>query len=409
MNLGRRGLIRLSMAAACIACAAALVGVAPAAAAVYWGDNGTVAAANLDGSNPNLKYFKPPFPSDSSAPVCGVAVDSSYLYWVGAFGIGQVNFEGPATPQTIVPHLQQPCGIAVDGSHLYWAEAKTDSIGRANLDGSAAAPLISGIDHPCGIAVDGEHVYWMGWRGIGRARLDGTAVEPEFLPLAPGACGLAVDGSHLYWGEYGGIGRANLNGSEPEPGFVSGIGGVEAIAVDGAHLYWTDRPEGMAFASVGRANLDGSGVVRNWIGADQFYLGGIAVDGRPSPIPLPLPSRPFHFGQIRHHWGTGAVVIDVWVPAAGELTLLGPKLGWKVLKGPPPRPYVGGGFRWRLEVWPGKSRFGRKVRAELNRRGRSKLALHVAYTETGQLPVDGAKMVALINHRPSRRFTHHGH
>lgn len=404
MNLGRRGLTRLSLALACVAGAVVLLGAAPAGAAVYWGDNGTIAAANLDGSSPNLKYFKPPFPSDSSSPVCGVAVDQSYLYWVGAFGIGRVNFEGgQAAPQTIVPHLQQPCGIALDGSHLYWAEPKTDGIGRANLDGSAAALLISGLDRPCGIAVDGEHVYWMGWRGIGRARLDGTEVEPEFLPLLVTDCGLAVDGSHLYWGEYGGIGRAALNGSEPEPGFVSGIGGVEAIAVDGSHLYWTDRPEGMAFSSVGRANLDGSGAVRNWIGADQFYFGGIAVDGRPAPVPLPLPSRPFHFGKIRHQLRTGAVVIDVWVPAAGELTLRGPKLGWKVLKGTPPPPYVEGGFRWRLKVWPGKSRFGRKIRAELNRRGRAKLALYVAYAETGQLAAEGAKMVALIEHRRDSR------
>jgi virginiamycin B lyase len=410
MNLGRRGLFSFAVTFASIVLIAIAVAAGTAGAAVYWGDNGTIGAANLDGSGANPKYFKPPFPADSSAPICGVAVRPDYLYWAGAFGLGRVNLEGPATPQTIVPHLQGPCGIAVEGSHVYWAEPKIDSIGRANLDGSeAGTSFLAGLDHPCGIAVDGEHVYWMGWRGIGRARLDGTEVEPGFLPTVPTDCGLAVDGSHLYWGEHGAIGRANLDGSEPEPGFITAIDGVGAIALDGSHLYWTDRPDGMAFSSVGRANLDGTGAVRSWIAADQFNLGGIAVDSRPAPAPLPLPSRPFRFGQIRHRWRTGAIVIDVWVPASGDLVLVDPKLGWKVLKGTPPPPYVEGGFRWRLEVWPGRFRFGRKIRAELDRRGRSKLTLHVAYSEAGQLAVDGSKMVALITRRPSRRFTHHGH
>jgi low-density lipoprotein receptor class B len=402
MNSGRRGLLRFAFSfLATVLVAAAVTG--SAGAAVYWGDNGTIGAANLDGSGANPRYFKPPFPADSSGPLCGVAVSPNYLYWAGAFGLGRVNFDGPAGPQTIVSHLQGPCGIAVDDGHVYWAEAKTGSIGRANLDGSeATGSFVTGIDHPCGLAVDAGHLYWMGWRGIGRANLDGTAVEPEFLPLIPTGCGLAAEGSHLYWGEHGAIGRANLDGSEPKPGFVTGIGGVESIALDAAHVYWTDRPEGMAYSSVGRANIDGSGAERSWIGADQFYLGGIAVDSRPAPVPLPLPSRSFHFGEIRHQWRTGSVVIDVWVPASGELTLRAPKLGWKVLKGAPPPPYVEGGFRWRLKIWPGKTSFGRKVRAEMQRRGRAKVALYVSYAETGQLAFEGAKMVALINHRPAR-------
>src|ERR1700750_2835355 len=71
-----------------------------AGAAVYWGDDYTVAAANLDGSGANFQYFQPPFPSPSSNPVGDVAVNSKYLFWVGFTGIGRVNFEGVATPQT---------------------------------------------------------------------------------------------------------------------------------------------------------------------------------------------------------------------------------------------------------------------------------------------------------------------
>src|SRR6266511_488674 len=61
---------------------------------------------------------------------------------------------------------------------VYWAGQEGDTIGRANLDGTAvsqgflAAPGLS----PCGVAVDGTHVFWGGssTNTIGRADLDGT-------------------------------------------------------------------------------------------------------------------------------------------------------------------------------------------------------------------------------------------
>jgi hypothetical protein len=370
-----------------------------ASAAVYWANGGTIGAANLDGSQPNQKYFKPPFPSDSAGPECGLAVTPSHLYWVGAFGIGRVNLEGPATPETIVGGLRQPCGLALSQTHLYWANREAGTISRANLDGSAVnAALLGGRPSPCNVAVGGDYLYWLDWTGIGRARLDGSGPEPGFVPTV-GGCGLAVDTNYVYWGQYGTIGRARLDGSEPERNFITGIGSVAAIAVDSGHIYWTDQPEGMFYASVGRANLDGSGVIRNWIATERFTLGGIAVDSRPSPPPLPLPSRSFRFGQVRHRRATGALAVDVWVPARGDLTLLAPHLGWKVLKGPPPPPYVDGSFRWRLKVWPGSSRFGQKIRTQLRNKGQAKVALRLSYAEEGQLLYTAVKRLTLRKFR----------
>lgn len=380
--------------------AAALLFAPAAPAAVYWATGSTIGAANLDGSQPNQKYFKPPFPSGSAGPECGLAVTPSYLYWVGAFGIGRVNLEGPATPQTIVGGLQRPCGIALDGTHLYWANREAGTIGRANLDGSEPNPtFISGLNGPCNVAVGNGRLYWLGWSGIGRANLDGSEPEPGFVGTV-GGCGLAVDSSYVYWGEYGSMGRVRINGSERQPGFITGVGGVSAIALDAGHLYWADQPEGMSYASVGRANLDGSGALRSWISTESFSLGGVAVDGRPSPPPLPLPSRPIRFGQTRHDERTGSVVVDVWVPERGELVLEAPRLEWKVLKGPEPPPWRGGSFRWRLKVWPGGTNAkAKQIRASLRNKGWAKVALRVSYAETGQLAETAVKRITLLRHR----------
>ena len=71
-----------------------------------------------------------------------------------------------------------PCGdVAVNGAHIYWANYDGDTIGRANLDGSGVDQnFISGADEPCQVAVDASHVYWgnLGPSTIGRANLDGT-------------------------------------------------------------------------------------------------------------------------------------------------------------------------------------------------------------------------------------------
>lgn len=56
---------------------------------------------------------------------------------------------------------EDPRGIAVDGDYVYWADNDSDSIGRANLDGTAPDPeWISGLGDPRGVAVDSSYVYW---------------------------------------------------------------------------------------------------------------------------------------------------------------------------------------------------------------------------------------------------------
>src|SRR4051795_2966328 len=68
---------------------------------------------------------------------------------------------------------------------VYWANARTDTIGRANLDGTDANQSFIHVagDFPQGGAVDDAHVYGPVPVGntIGRANLDGTGPNQRFI------------------------------------------------------------------------------------------------------------------------------------------------------------------------------------------------------------------------------------
>lgn len=87
-------------------------------------------------------------------------------------------------------------------------------------------------------------------------------------------------GAFVYWTNFangGGtkIGRANVDGSGGIQDFISGAKDPIGLAVDAGHIYWANEGTN----SIGRANLDGSSPEPNFIlGAHDPY--GIAVDGR---------------------------------------------------------------------------------------------------------------------------------
>ena len=171
-------------------------------------------------------------------------------------------------------------------------------IGRASVDGTeidkqfiATAPDSITWD----VAVDAEHLYWT-WSDdyegspatawIGRAHLDGTAVEPKFISnVGPG--GLAVSAGYLYWANPGvhTIGRATVDGSGVNRTFITSIGErAYDVEADANHVYWawdseTTPPGGPRFGWVGRANVDGSGADPSLIGPISFGSGsGLALD-----------------------------------------------------------------------------------------------------------------------------------
>ena len=86
-------------------------------------------------------------------------------------------------------------GVAVDGEHIYWSQDVAAKIGRANLDGTGVnREFIDDAGLPLLIALDGQHIYWADGMDdhIGKANLDGSGVVPDFTNAA-GPYGVAVD------------------------------------------------------------------------------------------------------------------------------------------------------------------------------------------------------------------------
>jgi len=404
------------------------IGTTRVPAAVYWGSGvDGVGAANLDGSEPQWNYFYWPYGSESQGPACGVAVNSEYLYWSAYDGIGRRKLNGDGIyPGTVVPHVRAPCGLAADESHIYWTNPGNQSfpsppagsLGRANLDGSEATnTFVTGLESPCDVTVGGDYVFWVehgfptGWDGIGRANLDGSSPLHPFIPLSTQnvSCGLAASDDHLYWGQDDGIARANLDGSEVNEAFIPNTGFVDGIAIHAGHVYWnTQWPNGTS--SIGRANLDGSEANANWITSSESGLGGIAVDARPTPPFLTLPSRPIKIvPNVEYNLRTGAARLSVYVPPHGPLSRPSPPQGqlkvvsrglsWKVFGRPVPPPANGGAYLWQVRIRSGGGPVGRRIRTQLRDRGWARVKVRLSYTQERVYPVEATRKLALRRYR----------
>jgi hypothetical protein len=385
------------------------VGATRAAAAVYWGsEHDGLGAANLDGTEPQWDYFSWPLGGDSAGPVCGVAVNSEFLYWAGYRGIGRRRLEGEGVyPATVVSGLSVPCGVALDASHLYWAnwgnfslEKATGSLGRADLDGSEANTLVTGLEHPCGVAVSESHVYWVEEGGIGRANLDGSSPERPFihLPDSNPSCGLMVSGSQLYWGQGRAIARANLEGGEIDRSFIPEAESAGWIAVQSGHIYWVSSAR--EDASIGRANLDGTDVDPAWISSTEGRFSGLAVDSRPTPPYLILPSPSIRFGQnVLYNLRSGAVLAGVYVPGQGQLTVTSRGLDWKVFGSTVPHATQGNFYLWWVRIRAGHGAVARRIRSQLRRRGWAPVKLRVEYTQERVYPVEATRTLILRRYR----------
>jgi virginiamycin B lyase len=142
------------------------------------------------------------------------------------------------------------------------------------------------------VAVDAAHVYWSSGGSIGRANLDGAGVDQSFITGARRSYGVAVDAAHLYRASRtssafnrvsrgnvptGSIGRANLDGTGVDLSFITGAKDPCGVAVDATHVYWADWRKDL----IGRAKLDGTDVDHRfitgashpcWVAVDEAHV-----------------------------------------------------------------------------------------------------------------------------------------
>jgi virginiamycin B lyase len=305
-----------------------------AAAAIYWAGENGIGRANLDGEAVAPGFIGGSAAAYSCGVAADHA--HIYWGNPGRSSIGRANLDGSGADPSFIAGADWPCAVSAGGGHVYWANTGRGfdgtTIGRANLDGSDVdQSFVDGAAGPCGIAVDDTHIYWSNAADgtIGRAELDGTGVQPGFITGAQRPCGLAVTGGavvpdrhaviggHVYWANSGGfppgttIGRASLDGGAVDQSFMSGLHGAWDVAVTETHALWGSAgPDGW----IGRAYLDGTAVDASFITQTGSVFGvfGIAVDQTSVTIRVGRPSK-------RRRGGTA--MLPVSVPAPGLLEL----------------------------------------------------------------------------------------
>ncbi len=138
---------------------------------------------------------------------------------------------------------------AAEANFVYWTNQDGTSIGRAKLNGTGVDDnFIAGLTQPKGIATDSRYIYWMQGGAsdatIGRANLDGSGVNTSFIPHQAGmeaGGGLAITPSHgIYWANATNtIGHANLDGTNADPDFITGPSASNCgLATDADFVYW---------------------------------------------------------------------------------------------------------------------------------------------------------------------------
>lgn len=242
---------------------------------VYWTSDtsSSIGRADTAGSSPSFVV--------SSGSPTGVAIGESLL-WSNLSGtIGLLNLDGTAP---FDPYFDTGAairgGFATDGQHIYWANYLNNSIGRADMDGTNVnSNFITGSSNPVGLAVTDQYIFWSNnFNGsVGRADLDGSDVNQGFI-VAGAPWGVAANDDHVYWTDQfsGSIGRANVDGTGANSNWLS-ASGAWGIGLSSTHLYWTERSAGR----IGRANLDGTD-------ADSSFISGLDYPGSVAASPEPV-------------------------------------------------------------------------------------------------------------------------
>jgi hypothetical protein len=287
----------------CLALAAALLALTVAVPAahgqaeppyLYWDNvaNHTLGRAMIDGSNIDQGFIT----GTSQIDGLGVAADTQHFYWTDGAKLMRSDLEGNGA-ETLVTMENGGNWLAVDNRYVYIASSGGGWISRVNLDGTGyIQQFITHTSFSREVAVDSEHIYWLtSGKTIGRANLDGSGVDDTFITGVTAYAGLAVDGQYVYWSNptAGTIGRANLNGSGADSSFITGLStlgpssaaGVRGLALDFGHIYWanyyscTGGSPPCAGGTIGRANLDGTGVQDDFFTASP--VGGVGCGHGP--------------------------------------------------------------------------------------------------------------------------------
>jgi hypothetical protein len=207
---------------------------------IYWGDQDadkifTVSAATITAGTTEVSA------ADNPNGIAYYHANPTYPLFYASNQIYRNNNSGSANA-IITPTGQFTRGIAIDyiNKKIYWANAGSNAIGRANIDGSEPnEAFITGLSSPWDIEIDpiNQKLYWSedaGTGGIKRANLsDGSNVETLINNIQ--SLGVAVDPlrNKIYYTKFNASGpvyAANMDGTNST--VITGLAAVADIDVD---------------------------------------------------------------------------------------------------------------------------------------------------------------------------------
>ncbi len=210
---------------------------------------------------------------------------------------------------------------------IYWTAYNSPNtyIGHASSAGTNSNPkFITLTGDAFGlVAVQGNYIYFVDAPGapnsgcdfeggsskydcdIGRANVNGTGVNPDFISTTDQDLqGLVVTPTNIYWsalnggGVVGGapssIGEASISGGSVNNNFITGQSAYEALAGYDGHLYWIGSTGNTYHPTIGRATFSGGSVdtdlasvpngdgVALAVGADGIYFSAAGAIGHTS-------------------------------------------------------------------------------------------------------------------------------
>jgi hypothetical protein len=211
---------------------------------LYWtGFSDNIGRASLDGSNVNSSFIT----NDGDAS--GIALGGGYIFWVGNGGIYRATLSDASAVSEIVANVPIGASIASYGGYIYWSASNCSTapaypcIARADLNGNNVDLTWRINAFAASLAINSQYIYWSTYNslspasanGIYRAKLVNPDEGSSVVTGIPNIPDVALDGNYVYWTlGYSGsdMGRANLDGSSPNPNFIGNAYGAYGIAVD---------------------------------------------------------------------------------------------------------------------------------------------------------------------------------
>jgi LVIVD repeat len=211
-----------------------------------------------------------------------IAVSGGFLYVASGGKIGKYTTSGATVNASLITGLN-PFDIEVSGNRIFVADFGHASIGEYTTSGATInSSLISGV-HSTGIAVSGTHLFVASgseFNGIAEYTTSGGTVNPLLIPnLSP--FDVEVSGSNLFvWsavGEEDVIGKYGIDGTAINPNLIPLIPLNTAFAVSGTDVFVV----GDGFVSKYKTSGE---VVQNPLISGLITPFGIAVEG-PAAVP----------------------------------------------------------------------------------------------------------------------------